>query len=72
MAVSNEKDLATSKDLEVEHHEQRRGSTGDELTELSSIESAATSKAAWLIAITVSLGGFLFGQYATYDIPSTV
>ena len=33
----------------------------DELTELSAIESTAASKAAWLISITVSLGGLLFG-----------
>lgn len=67
MTVSNEKDVATSKGHEVEHHEERRGSTADELTELSGIESTATSKAAWLIAITVSLGGFLFGQCSTID-----
>lgn len=30
-------------------------------TELSSIESTAASKAAWLISIVVSIGGFLFG-----------
>lgn len=32
-------------------------------TELSSIESTAASKAAWLISIVVSIGGFLFGMY---------
>lgn len=32
------------------------------LTELSSIEATAASKAAWLISITVSLGGLLFGM----------
>lgn len=31
------------------------------LAELSSIEATAASKAAWLISITVSLGGLLFG-----------
>lgn len=31
-------------------------------TELSSIESTAASKAAWLISIVVSIGGFLFGM----------
>lgn len=70
MTVSHEKDVATSKGLEVEHQEERRGSTADELTELSGIESSATSKAAWLIAMTVSLGGFLFGQYPTLDTSS--
>lgn len=31
------------------------------LAQLSSIEATAASKAAWLISITVSLGGLLFG-----------
>lgn len=30
--------------------------------ELSGIESTAASKAAWLISIIVSIGGFLFGN----------
>jgi SP family myo-inositol transporter-like MFS transporter 13 len=33
----------------------------EELAELSGIEATAASKAAWLISITVSLGGLLFG-----------
>ena len=41
----------------------RRKSTAEEVTELSSIEATAASKAAWLISITVSIGGFLFGPY---------
>lgn len=36
-----------------------------DLTALSSIEATAASKAAWLISITVSIGGFLFGTNAT-------
>jgi SP family myo-inositol transporter-like MFS transporter 13 len=32
------------------------------LAELSGIEATAASKAAWLISITVSLGGLLFGM----------
>lgn len=32
-----------------------------QLAELSAIEAIAASKAAWLISITVSLGGLLFG-----------
>ena len=32
------------------------------LAELSAIEAIAASKAAWLISITVSLGGLLFGM----------
>lgn len=35
----------------------------DQLAELSVIEATAASKAAWLISITVSLGGLLFGTY---------
>lgn len=35
------------------------------LADLSSIEATAASKAAWLISITVSLGGLLFGMRAT-------
>lgn len=31
-------------------------------SELSSIESTAASKAAWLISIVVSIGGLLFGM----------
>lgn len=33
----------------------------DHLAQLSSIEATAASKSAWLISITVSLGGLLFG-----------
>lgn len=29
---------------------------------LAGVEETATSKAAWLITLTVSLGGFLFGE----------
>lgn len=39
----------------------RRKSITEEATELSAIEATAASKAAWLIALTVSIGGFLFG-----------
>jgi SP family myo-inositol transporter-like MFS transporter 13 len=48
----------------VEEHVEnvrRRQSVSDEATELSGIEATAASKAAWLISITVSIGGFLFG-----------
>lgn len=52
-----------AKSSAIEHHEnvERRGSIADEATELSGIEATAASKAAWLISITVSIGGFLFG-----------
>jgi MFS transporter, SP family, solute carrier family 2 (myo-inositol transporter), member 13 len=49
------------KKVAIEHLE-REQTTSDDLVELSGIEATATSKAAWLIAITVSIGGFLFGQ----------
>ena len=50
-------------------HAGRRQSTAEEVTELSAIEATAASKAAWLISVTVSLGGFLFG-YAVYSMVS--
>lgn len=37
----------------------------ERLAELSGIEATAASKAAWLISITVSLGGLLFGTYSS-------
>ena len=50
---------------QVEVAGQRRKSTAEEVTELSSIEATAASKAAWLISVTVSTGGFLFGTSST-------
>jgi hypothetical protein len=47
------KDVQEHIEHTVDHHE------------LSSIEDTDTSRAAWLIAITVSMGGFLFGTLAT-------
>lgn len=44
----------------------RKHSTAQEITELSNIEATAASKAAWIISITVSLGGFLFGYDTGY------
>lgn len=36
-------------------------------SELSGIEDTAASKAAWLISITVSIGGLLFGMSFVYS-----
>ena len=36
--------------------------THGQIEELSALEATAASKAAWLISITVSLGGLLFGM----------
>jgi SP family myo-inositol transporter-like MFS transporter 13 len=38
----------------------------DEIANLSGIEATAASKAAWLISMTVSLGGLLFGMCINY------
>ena len=38
----------------------------EHLANLSGIEATAASKAAWLISITVSLGGLLFGMKTTF------
>lgn len=34
-----------------------------QIDESDNIETTAASKAAWLIAVTVSIGGFLFGRF---------
>ena len=41
---------------------ERRQSVSEQIVDLSGIEATAASKAAWLISITVSIGGFLFGM----------
>lgn len=52
-------------DIQATHaeHGEDEMHTSEKIQELSSIEDTAASKAAWLICITVSLGGFLFGAY---------
>lgn len=51
---------------QIEIAAERQHSTADEVTELSAIEATAASKAAWLISVTVSTGGFLFGYDTGY------
>lgn len=65
--MSLEKDTAKGfgNEVQEEYVTERRKSTSEEVTELSGIEATAASKAAWLISATVSIGGFLFGQYST-------
>jgi hypothetical protein len=58
------------KKVAIEHLE-REQTGSDDLVELSGIEATATSKAAWLIAITVSIGGFLFGQQYSHHCTHT-
>ena len=65
-------ELSSEVGEQIEVATERRQSTADEVTELSGIEATAASKAAWLISITVSTGGFLFGalRYATILYPT--
>lgn len=49
-------------DDDVEEIENIKADNINIQTELSSIESTAASKAAWLISFVVSIGGFLFGM----------
>lgn len=50
----------------VENPQRRRSSVAEQVTELSSIEATAASKAAWLISLTISQCGFLFGYDTGY------
>lgn len=58
------------KDEQVEYtastKEDRRLSLAEEVNELSGIEATAASKAAWLISLTISQAGFLFGYDTGY------
>ena len=61
MSLSEKKEVkAFDDDVAADHVE--RASSIEEIVDLSGIEATAASKAAWLISITVSLGGFLFGK----------
>lgn len=46
----------------IEEIESIKPSADEIQSELSGIEATAASKAAWLISVVVSLGGFLFGS----------
>ncbi|KAK5719445.1 hypothetical protein LTR15_007969 [Elasticomyces elasticus] len=69
MAVSKKTSIdekrAESEDY-VEYAERKGSTTVTEVDDLSAIEATAASKAAWLISITISLGGFLFGYDTGY------
>lgn len=45
-----------------EHIEDVSSQENVDMSALDRIEDTATSRAAWLITLTVSLGGFLFGK----------
>lgn len=49
-------------DEQIDHIERQQSPSEDLYDNLSGIEETAASKAAWLISITVSIGGFLFGK----------
>ncbi|CAG8256310.1 unnamed protein product [Penicillium salamii] len=59
----DQRDEATNDIEEIELAEPLKG---NDQTNLSSIESTAASKTAWLIAIVVSIGGLLFGYDTGY------
>jgi SP family myo-inositol transporter-like MFS transporter 13 len=69
MASYNADDKDTKFDDHVQHVEKVETAADEyqnELAQLSAIEATAASKAAWLISITVSLGGLLFGYDTGY------
>lgn len=53
-------------DEQIEDSKRRQSSVAEEVTELSSIEATAASKSAWLIALTISQCGLLFGYDTGY------
>lgn len=65
--MAYESSLDEKKDLKIDNsttdkiEDVSESEHAQHLAELSSIEGTAASKAAWLISITVSLGGLLFG-----------
>lgn len=63
MSTINNKDFKDLKDDVFIDKLEKVDTFSDEQAELDNIETTAASKAAWLIAMTVSIGGFLFGQH---------
>lgn len=47
--------------VEYTEKSSRRASVAEEVLDLSGIEATAASKAAWLISLTISQAGLLFG-----------
>lgn len=66
----SEKFISTEKteiyDEQIEDQQRRRSSVADQVTELSSIEATAASRSAWLISLTISQCGLLFGYDTGY------
>jgi len=73
MAYESKKEKPEFSDVKFQSHDSQEKiedvsqakEHAERLAELSGIEATAASKAAWLISITVSLGGLLFGTYST-------
>ncbi|TIA43509.1 general substrate transporter [Aureobasidium pullulans] len=66
MSTINNKEFKDVKDDVFIDKLEKVDTFSDEQAELDNIETTAASKAAWLIAMTVSIGGFLFGYDTGY------
>ena len=62
MSLEKKTYLSDDATKDVEEIEQIEPIDYKNQTDLSSIESTAASKTAWLISIVVSIGGLLFGK----------
>ena len=61
-SLDEKKDLKFDNSTADKIEDVSESENAQQLAELSAIEATAASKAAWLISITVSLGGLLFGM----------
>ncbi len=61
-SIDDKKDLKFDNNTTDKIEDVTESEHAQHLAELSSIEATAASRAAWLISITVSLGGLLFGM----------